>query len=59
MKATKFILTITVEALSKDCFPALIQEAIIQLQREKPAGELCCDDGDTVAWGTDEKPVEF
>mgnify|MGYP003458126704 CR=1 FL=1 len=59
MQATKFTVTITVEALSMDCLPALIYEVVENLQNENRTGSLLKDDGDYVTWGTKGERVDF
>jgi plastocyanin len=59
MKATKFTVTVTAEVLSMDSVHALLMEANANIMHEFPNGSVTADDGDTVAWVTSKKEVEF
>jgi len=59
MKATKHTVTITVEVLSIDTVPGLVQECVEQMRKEYVRGELKADDGDTVKWELTSNQVEF
>lgn len=60
MQATKYSVNINVEALSLDSVPALVMEAVDQMDtNESMAGTVIKDDGDTVDWTVRKKEVEF
>lgn len=59
MKADKFVLKITIEALSSDCFYAQVCTVNAQIQNENFSGKLVAADGDTIEWTTEKIPVEF
>jgi len=60
MQATKYSVNINVEALSLDSVPALVYEAIQQIdENESMAGTVIKDDGNTVDWTVRKKDVEF
>jgi tRNA U34 2-thiouridine synthase MnmA/TrmU len=59
MKAEKVTVIITIEALSIDVAPSLLQKVIEEISAEYENGEVVANDGDTVKWGTKRKPVEF
>lgn len=59
MKATKYTLTVTVEALHMDSIPDMLRRVYEQLQQEAHAGCLRMEDGDEVLWATKQKLVEF
>ena len=59
MKAVKYTLTISAEALSIDSFKAMLYDVTDQLDREHIMGEHCADDGDCVGWNIEKKPVEI
>lgn len=60
MNATKYTVKITVEALSRDSVPKLVEEALIKLHLEETKeGSLFKDDGDIVYWTTEEERVKF
>jgi len=59
MKATKHTVTITVEVLSLDTVPGLLQECSEQMRKEYVNGELSADDGDKIKWEVKSVPVEF
>lgn len=59
MKANKFTVSITVECLSMDSVPALIENVIRQIRDEKVSGSFDYSDGDLVSWDIFSEPVEF
>jgi hypothetical protein len=59
MKATKYTLTIKLEALSLDCFPSLLDEALKQMYGETYDCKIYKDDGDSLELSLDKTPVEF
>jgi len=59
MKAEKITLSITIEALSSDCFYAMLTQVIEQIDQEFLAGKLVAADGDTMVWNTTRTQVEF
>ena len=59
MKATKRTLTVTIEALSVDCFPSLLIDLTEELSKERLSGRLVHDDGDTIIWNTKQQEVQF
>ena len=59
MKAEKITTSITVETLSKDSVPGLICEASRLMTGETIEGQLVKDDGDSITWKRETKPVEF
>ena len=59
MKTNKITVTITVEVLSTDCIAGLVTKAAEQYTNEFHNGSLTADDGDTVTWKTETKPVEI
>ena len=60
MKAVKYTVTVTVEALSMDSVPGLIMEAAkLMAAAETPRGVIVKDDGDSLAWKTEAEDVEF
>ncbi len=59
MKALKKTIIITAEVLSIDAAPSIIHQALAQISSECPEGKLVMDDGDTVAWATASRIVEF
>ena len=59
MKATKFTVTITMEALSMDTIRALAADAILRIEEENHNGKLVASDGDSVEWETIANDVDF
>ena len=59
MKANKVTVTIKIEALSIDVLRGTLARVIQQVDEEVENGRLEMDDGDTVEWSTERKPVEF
>jgi len=59
MKATKYIITLTMEMLSIDVVPSLLQKAILEISDEYNNGSLTAEDGDSIQWVTKQEPVEF
>lgn len=59
MRANKVTVTIVVEALSIDCLPHLVNQAVDHIEREFVDGKLEADDGDTVQWTTKSEAVRF
>ena len=59
MKATKYTLTIDVNALSKDCFKDLVVQALRLIENEVDSGSLSMDDGDNVAWCIESQNVNI
>lgn len=59
MKADKYTLNITVEALSEDCFYSLVRKAMEMISEEYNTGKIRADDGDCVEWNITSKHVEF
>lgn len=59
MRATKVLVTITVEGLSVDILRGMVAKAIEQIQSEFDYGELKADDGDSVRWNVERTPVVF
>lgn len=59
MKATKYTVIITAQALSLDAIPSLIYEAAEKLRNEKGRGEIFMEDGDNVNWYIEKKDVDF
>ena len=59
MEATKYTVTITVQALSIDSIPYLIQSVINSIESEIRSGMSIFDDGDEVRWETITKRVSF
>ena len=57
MKATKYTVTIVVEALSLDCVNGLVAQAVRQLDSEVVNGRLSHDDGDSVSWEVEMREV--
>lgn len=58
MNATKITFSISVECLSKDVIPHLLQKAADLIGKEDYTGKLTSDDGDTIEWGVvEEKKV--
>jgi len=57
MRANKITLSVTVEVLSIDSVPALLNLAADQLRREVAHGNLVMEDGDTIFWQSESKPV--
>ena len=59
MRADKFTLTITCQALSLDTLPGLLNEVSNMINSENLGGALVKSDGDNVEWGIKSEPVEF
>ena len=59
MKATKTIVTITVEVLDLVVAPDLIETAAALIREETDSGTVSKTDGDTVTWSTERKEVAF
>ena len=59
MKAQKYKVSIEVESLSMDTLHGLLAEVVRNVEHEINSGNLMHDDGDTVKWETETKPVEF
>ena len=60
MKVTKKTLTVNLEALSQDSFPAMLNDLSDLLHREQTKGKIVADDGDTTIWSTRiAKPVNI
>lgn len=59
MKANKVTLQITVEVLSIDAAPHLINAVVEELNNEFINGHLVADDGDTVTWTTNFEQVNI
>ncbi len=59
IKTEKVTTVITVETLSEDSVPAMVDDVISQLHMETRNGELVKDDGDTIRWETIKDIVEF
>lgn len=59
MKTNKVTVTITVEVLSTDCVPSMLQKAAQQYGENYHNGSLIADDGDTVTWDTKTKNVQI
>ena len=59
MKAEKITLSITLEALSPDCFYGMLCQLTDQIEQGSVSGKLVADDGDTIEWATTRKLVEF
>ena len=59
MKATKYVVTVTIEALSLASVPAMLELAAEQMNGEIHDGHLIADDGDLVEWSTGTIGVEF
>jgi len=59
MKATKRTVTFTIEVLSMDSVLGVLQDAIQQINTEKPSGNLHYEDGDEITWKVVTKEVEF
>jgi len=59
MKAIKYTMTINVEVLSVDIIPGLLAEVGDHIRNEFITGQLVADDGDSVAWDMQSKPVDF
>lgn len=59
MKANKVTVMVVVECLHIDGVSALVADAVRQIQGESINGYLTKEDGDTVTWNTEIKPVEF
>jgi len=59
LKATKYSVTIEVEALSLDAVPGLVMKAVQELQGECVKGSMQMNDGDTVSWIVLGRPVEM
>ena len=57
MKATKYTVTIVLEALSLDCVNGLVSQALLQMDSEVVNGRLSHDDGDSVSWDVETKDV--
>ena len=52
MKITKKTLTVNLEALSQDSFPAMLLALAEMIDREQTKGKIVADDGDTTIWST-------
>ena len=59
MKATKHTITITVEVLSIDAAPAIINDMVDNLRQETIEGSIIKTDGDKVSWSTKSEKVDF
>ena len=59
MKAIKYTVTITVEVLSMDSVPSLLEKTSFEISDEYSEGNLTAEDGDSVHWVTKQEPVEF
>jgi hypothetical protein len=59
MKANKITVTITVEVLSIDSVPGMLQEVVNQVDKEIECGMLFMGDGDQVEWNTERELVDF
>ena len=59
MQATKYTVTIEIEALSLDTIPNLIFEVESIICNENRTGTLLKENGDLVKWGTKSERVDF
>ena len=59
MRATKYTLSITLEALSKDCFPGMLSDVQDALARGIVTFKVRHDDGDYIAYDTQKQQVSF
>jgi len=59
MKATKTVVTITIEVLDLSCTPALIEEVGSLINNESDNGTISKTDGDMVTWETKRTEVSF
>lgn len=59
MKATKTVVTITVEVLDLASAPALIDQVAALVLDETDNGTISKTDGDTVTWDTKRTEVAF
>lgn len=59
MKANKITVTIVVEGLSIDIVRAQLSKVVHEIENEHVSGSLYSDDGDSVEWKTESKPIEF
>lgn len=59
MKATKYIITITVEVLDTNSVPALLSEVKEHMRNESQNGTLQKTDGDYVSWSIKSEPVSW
>ena len=57
MNATKYTMTIVVEVLSIDSIPALINRVSAAVMSEALEGTLTMNDGDSVSWSVESKPI--
>ena len=58
MNATKITFSLSIECLSKQVIPHLLNKAASLIQNEDYTGKITADDGDTIEWGVvDEKKV--
>jgi hypothetical protein len=61
MKTQKITVIVTIEVLSTDCVPYMLEQVSAQFNgsRENHNGLLQADDGDTVTWKTTKKDISI
>lgn len=59
MKATKYMVSITIEVLSMDSLQNMLSKAHENISRETPEGQISFDDGDSIQWITTSQVVMF
>ena len=59
MKATKYTMSLRLEALSEDTLPGMLMKVQEELSRGALMLDIHYDDGDTISMGIDTEEVSF